>query len=224
MNWGGLYLYKGFLQLVPKLYRERVISNGGYKMKREIMNQNTCNHVLYSYENGGHYIKNAISYITDGIKAGDSIILIENERNLKKLFTQLESQLTNEQLERINVISNFEFYLARGSYQAPAVLEQMRKTITPYLESDTPFRSWANVEWGLLEDPSQTVDWFEKETDKAVHEYGLKVVCAYEAARMPDCLQSTLEKSHPYIMTDENFYKSYTYDPSIMMVKKGDGT
>ncbi|OAT80482.1 hypothetical protein A6P54_13915 [Bacillus sp. MKU004] len=193
-------------------------------MKREIMNQNTCNHVLYSYENGGHYIKNAISYITDGIKAGDSIILIENERNLKKLFTQLESQLTNEQLERINVISNFEFYLARGSYQAPAVLEQMRKTITPYLESDTPFRSWANVEWGLLEDPSQTVDWFEKETDKAVHEYGLKVVCAYEAARMPDCLQSTLEKSHPYIMTDENFYKSYTYDPSIMMVKKGDGT
>lgn len=224
MNWGGLYLYKGFLQLVPKLYIERVISNGGYKMKREIMNQNTCNHVLYSYENGGHYIKNAISYITDGIKAGDSIILIENERNLKKLFTQLESQLTNEQLERINVISNFEFYLARGSYQAPAVLEQMRKTITPYLESDTPFRSWANVEWGLLEDPSQTVDWFEKETDKAVHEYGLKVVCAYEAARMPDCLQSTLEKSHPYIMTDENFYKSYTYDPSIMMVKKGDGT
>jgi MEDS: MEthanogen/methylotroph, DcmR Sensory domain len=197
---------------------------GGYKMKSELMNQNTSTHVLYSYESGDHYIKNAISYIIDGIEAGDSIILIENERNLKILFKQLENRLTNDQLEKINVISNFEFYLARGSYHAPAVLEQMRKTITPYLESDTPFRSWANVEWGLLEDPSQTVDWFEKETDKAVHEYGLKVVCAYEAARMPNSLQLTLEKSHPYIMTDENFYKSYTYDPSHMMVKKGDGS
>ncbi|NQD66500.1 hypothetical protein HP456_11285 [Bacillus haikouensis] len=148
------------------------------------------------------------------MEAGDTVILIENERNLKILLKQLGNRLTSDQLEKIHVISNFEFYLTRGSYETSGVFEQMTKTITPYLEEDIPFRSWANVEWGLLEDPSQIVDWFEKETDKAVQQYGLKVVCAYEAARMPEDMQSVLEKSHPHIMTDDNLTASTSYKNS----------
>ncbi|WP_175990526.1 MEDS domain-containing protein [Bacillus sp. Marseille-Q1617] len=191
-------------------------------MKDQILNLNTCAHVLYSYENGESYIKNVIVYISEGIKSGDSVILIENERNIKIIFKQLKSRLTDDQLEKVHAISNFEFYLTRGSYHPPAVYEQLTKTITPYIENGIPFRSWANVEWGSLDDPSQIIDWFEKETDRAVLQYKLKVVCAYGKEKMPAEMQSILEKSHPHIMTDDNLMKSNTYDPSHMLVKKGD--
>lgn len=176
-----------------------------------LLDENQCTHILYSYNDRNRYLENAIAYILEGIEKGDSVVLIENDRNLKVLLTQLNNQLTSDQLKRIHVISNFDFYLSSGSYHPPAIYEQLTKSINPFLENDISFRSWTNVEWGTLEDPASIIEWFEEETDRAIHEHNLTIVCAYESGKMPDHLEEALKKSHRHIMTDEDIVISKIY-------------
>lgn len=183
-------------------------------MKEEIGNLlagNQRTHVLYAYKDRNKYLENAIAYILEGIETGDSVVLIENERNLNVLLKRLENQLTSSQLERIQVISNFDFYQSSGSYHPPAIYEQLTKTITPYLEKGLSFRSWTNVEWGTLENPSSIIEGFETETDRAIHEHNLTIVCAYDSEKMPDHLEEALKKSHGHIMTDDDIMISKVY-------------
>lgn len=173
---------------------------------------NPCAHILYCYDNIDSYIEKVLAFLLDGVESGETVILIESEKNLKLLFNRLKEKLTDNQLKQVHTISNFEFYLSSGSYHPPAIYEQLIKIYTPYFEGDAPFRTWTNVEWGALEDPAHIVDWFEKETDKVVNEQELTLVCAYEAEKMPADMQSILEKSHPYIMTDEDLIDSTLYN------------
>lgn len=174
---------------------------------------NACTHVLYCYQNRESYISNTVNYLLEGIKTGDSVILIESERNLNILTPHLKTKLSESEFENIHTMSNFEFYLSSGSYHPPAIYENLIKSITPFLEENIPFRTWTNVEWGTQDDPAHIVDWFETETDKVVHEHNLTLVCAYEAERMPPDLQSILERTHPHIMYDENLTESLSYLP-----------
>ncbi|MGF3105428.1 MEDS domain-containing protein [Rossellomorea sp. DUT-2] len=176
-----------------------------------LLNENQCTHILYSYHDRNRYLENAVAYVLEGIEKGDSVVLIENERNLNVLLKRLNNHLTSDQLKKIHVISNFDFYQSSGSYHPPAIYEQLTKSITPFLENDIPFRSWTNVEWGTLEDPASIIEWFEEETDRAIHEYDLTIVCAYESEKMPDHLEDALKKSHGHIMTDEDIVISKVY-------------
>jgi MEDS: MEthanogen/methylotroph, DcmR Sensory domain len=167
-----------------------------------------CTHILYCYHNIDMYIKKVTAYLVDGVKSGETVILIESEKNLIAMNERLKADLTDDQMKRVHIISNFDFYLSSGSYHPPAIYEQLMKIYTPYFNGDTPFRTWTNVEWGVLEDPAHIVDWFEKETDKLVNEQQLTLVCAYEAEKMPADMQAILEQSHPHIMTDEDLIES----------------
>ncbi|MGR3765545.1 MEDS domain-containing protein [Rossellomorea sp. NS-SX7] len=168
-----------------------------------LVKTNPCTHILYCYQNKEMYMKNVLAYLVDGIESGETVILIESEKNLKMLVDRLKEKLTDNQFKQVHAVSNFEFYLSSGSYHPPAIYEQLINIYTPYFEGNAPFRTWTNVEWGGLEDPAHIVDWFEQETDKIVNEQKMTLVCAYEADKMPVDMQSILEKSHPYIMTDE---------------------
>ncbi len=177
-----------------------------------VLNESSCAHILYQYEDLDRYFQNVIAYISEGIEGGESVILIENERNILILKNQLEKMLSSSQLEKITTINNYDFYQSSGSYHPPAIFEQLIDMNSPYIENNIPFRTWTHVEWGTLENPSPIVEWFERETDKVIHEQGLKVVCAYESCKMHDDLKSSLKKRHPNIMTDENLYISHVYE------------
>ncbi|MCA1061591.1 MEDS domain-containing protein [Rossellomorea aquimaris] len=181
---------------------------------RDLIADNECTHVLYAYQDREKYLKNAIIYTLEGIEMGETVILIENERNMNVLQKHLNRQLTSSQLKKVHAISNFDFYQSSGSYHPPAIYEQLMKTITPYLENQISFRSWTNVEWGTLEDPCSIIEWFETETDRVVHEHKLKVVCAYDYEKMPEYLGEALKKSHGHLMTDENILSSKVYSES----------
>ncbi|WP_409250787.1 MEDS domain-containing protein [Bacillus sp. SCS-153A] len=181
-----------------------------------------CTHVLYCYENRESYLNNAVDYLVAGIENGESVILIESERNLLSLMEILKGKLTEQQFEKIHTISNFEFYLSHGSYHPPAIYEQLTKTVTPYFENDIPFRTWTNVEWGTLQEPKKIVDWFEREVDKVVHEHDMTLVCAYDAEKMPAELQTVLEMSHPHIMTDEDLLNSISYETGKAKIEIGE--
>ncbi|WP_226677151.1 MEDS domain-containing protein [Rossellomorea aquimaris] len=177
----------------------------------ELIEGNECTHVLYAYQDREKYLENTITYILEGIESGEHVILIENERNMNVLLMELNSQLTNDQLEKVHSVSNFDFYQSSGSYHPPAIYEQLMKTITPFIENGVAFRSWTNVEWGALEDPCSIVDWFENETDRVVHELNLTVVCAYDSEKMPDQLEESLKKNHGHLMSDQDISTSKIY-------------
>ncbi|WP_421378128.1 MEDS domain-containing protein [Bacillus salacetis] len=180
-----------------------------------------CTHILYSHGNNDSYFKNAVDYLVDGVESGESVILIESERNLLILEALLAEKLTKEQMKKVNMVNNYEFYQSSGSYHPPVIFEQVNKTLNPYLENDISFRTWTNVEWGTLEDPSHIVDYFEKGVDQVVYEHELTLVCAYEAEKMPPGMQSVLEETHLHIMTDDDLIKSVLYKTAAPKIGAG---
>jgi hypothetical protein len=161
-------------------------------------------HVLYSYNEMENYIKQVLSYIQDGIMAGDYVILVENDRIYPIIQKELSTRLTKDQMELLHFVNNFDFYCSSGSYHPPAIEEYFNKTVQPYVENKISFRSWAHVEWATLEEPLHIIEEFERTVDKAVNLLSFPLICAYKGERMPDYLKTILLETHPYVLKDDD--------------------
>ncbi len=161
-------------------------------------------HVLYSYNEMENYIKQVLSYIQDGIMAGDYVILVENDRIYPIIHKELSTRLTKDQMELLHFVNNFDFYCSSGSYHPPAIEEYFNKTVQPYVENKISFRSWAHVEWATLEEPLHIIEEFERTVDKAVNLLSFPLICAYKGERMPEYLKTILLETHPYVLEDDD--------------------
>lgn len=172
-------------------------------------------HVLYSYNEMENYIKQVLSYIQDGIMAGDYVILVENDRIYPIIHKELSTRLTKDQMELLHFVNNFDFYCSSGSYHPPAIEEYFNKTVQPYVENKISFRSWAHVEWATLEEPLHIIEEFERTVDKAVNLLSFPLICAYKGERMPDYLKTILLETHPYVLKDDDIIVCEQYLPSV---------
>jgi len=173
-------------------------------------------HVLYSYNEMENYIKQVLSYIQDGIMAGDYVILVENDRIYPIIHKELSTRLTKEQMKLLHFVNNFDFYCSSGSYHPPAIEEYFNKTVQPYVENKISFRSWAHVEWATLEEPLHIIEEFERTVDKAVNLLSFPLICAYKGERMPDYLKTILLETHPYVLKDDDIIICEQYLPSSL--------
>jgi len=173
-------------------------------------------HVLYSYNEMENYIKQVLSYIQDGIMAGDYVILVENDRIYPLIHKELSARLTKDQMELLHFVNNFDFYCSSGSYHPPAIEEYFNKTVHPYVENKISFRSWAHVEWATLEEPLHIIEEFERTVDKAVNVLSFPLICAYKGERMPDYLKTILLETHPYVLKDDDIIICEQYLPSSL--------
>jgi hypothetical protein len=172
-------------------------------------------HVLYSYNEMENYIKQVLSYIQDGIMAGDYVILVENDRIYPLIHKELSTRLTKEQMKLLHFVNNFDFYCSSGSYHPPAIEEYFNKTVQPYVENKISFRSWAHVEWATLEEPLHIIEEFERTVDKAVNLLSFPLICAYKGERMPEYLKTILLETHPYVLEDDDITICEQYLPSV---------
>lgn len=172
-------------------------------------------HVLYSYNEMENYIKQVLSYIQDGIMAGDYVILVENDRIYPIIHKELSTRLTKDQMKLLHFVNNFDFYCSSGSYHPPAIEEYFNKTVQPYVENKISFRSWAHVEWATLEEPLHIIEEFERTVDKAVNLLSFPLICAYKGERMPDYLKTILLETHPYVLKDDDIIVCEQYLPSV---------
>ncbi|WP_270181360.1 MEDS domain-containing protein [Alkalihalobacillus sp. CinArs1] len=170
-----------------------------------------CVHVLYAYQGRSNYVKQVLGFIQDGIKAGEHVILIENEPVYRLIEKELSRLLTEEDRSYVHRINNFDFYFSSGSYHPPAIVEHFQKSVEPFVENNVSFRSWAHVEWASMEEPLHIIEDFERIVDRAVHEYSFPLICAYEDERMPDYLIDILMETHPYVLMEEEFITSKQY-------------
>ncbi|CAM3811443.1 hypothetical protein GCM10009865_02380 [Aeromicrobium ponti] len=172
-------------------------------------------HVLYSYNGMEKYIEQVVSFIHNGILAGEYVILIENDRVYPLIHKELSTRLTKDQMEYIHRVNNLDFYYSSGSYHPPAIHDYFNKMVQPYLENKLPFRSWAHVEWATMKDPLHLIEDFEKIVDEAVNLLSFPLICAYKGERMPDYLRRILMETHPYILLEDDVVVSELY-PSLM--------
>jgi hypothetical protein len=186
-------------------------------MNQMLKNQKSA-HLFYSFSNTQKYIHNTVAYILDGIESGESILLIESERILPHLLTELKKHVNEKDSQRIHHISNFDFYFSSGSYHPPAIFKYIERSLQPFLDNKIPVRTWTHVEWSTIKGPLSIIEELEEGVDKLVTELDLKVMCAYEETDMPDILTSALLRTHKYIMTDDDLFYSDQYNEENLKV------
>ena len=173
-------------------------------------------HVLYSYYDMENYLKQLLSFIQDGVAAGDYVILIENDCVYPIIYKELCTLLKKDQMKFIHFVNSFDFYWLSGSYHPPAIEAYFKKTVQPYVENEVSFRSWAHVEWASMKEPMYLIKDFEKIVDQAVNLLSFPLICAYDGNRMPDHLKTILMETHPYVLMEDDFIVSEEYQPSCV--------
>ncbi|WP_153732096.1 MEDS domain-containing protein [Sporosarcina obsidiansis] len=168
-------------------------------------------HVLYSYENLNKYVDQAVTYIEDGVKAGEYTIIIENERIYPLIQKELSKRITKEQMPFVHFVNNFHFYYSSGSYHPPAIVNYFEQTVQRYVENKLSFRSWAHVEWATMKGPLHIIKELEIIIDEAVNELSFPLICAYAKERMPDYLLTLLLETHPLVLINDELILSNQY-------------
>ena len=194
-----------------------MIGNSGGPVNKE-MNQlfekQRNMHILYPYKEKTDYFNQVLSFIEDGIAAGDYVILVENDRNYPIIHNELLTRLTEEQMNMVHFVNSFTFYRSSGSYDPPAIEAYFIKTVQPYVKNKIRFRAWAHVEWASMVEPLHLIEDFERIADNAVCLLKFPLICAYEAKRMPDYLNKILLETHAYILQEDDLIISEDYTPT----------
>ncbi|OOE12249.1 MEDS domain-containing protein [Fictibacillus arsenicus] len=178
----------------------------------ELLLGNKSAHLLYAFNSMDNYMKTVVRYILDGIAKDQSIILIENEKYLPFVMRELKIHLTDNELEKIHIVNNFDFYFSTGSYHPPAILGHIEKMYKPLLDQNKSIRTWTHVEWSTIEGPLAIVEELEKVVDKLSADLGLTIMCAYEEEGMPESLRLSLLRTHKFILNDDGVDYSDYYD------------
>lgn len=170
-------------------------------------------HVLFFYTGMQSYMEEVLGFIYAGIEAGEYVVLIDNDRNFKKISEQLKARLIPIQLKQLHYVNSLDFYFSSGSYHPPAITDYFNKTVQPYINQNITFRSWAHVEWATMDEPFHLIGDFERVVDNAVNEISFPLICAYGERKMPSTLETILLETHPYILKKEKLVFSQIYIP-----------
>lgn len=168
-------------------------------------------HILYVFQDTEKYINNALAFIKTGIKMGDYILVIENERITVKLNERLKACLSPEDWKDVSFVSNFEFYYISEDFHVPSIISTFARKLSPHLDQNRTVRTWAHVEWGARDDIASKVTSFEHLADEGVREMKVVSVCAYNERDICERLEEKLCTSHQFKMTDDEMKRSPIY-------------
>jgi MEDS: MEthanogen/methylotroph, DcmR Sensory domain len=175
--------------LIVDLYKNCKANNGG--------------HICYLYNNEENYITNAVSFIVAGIKNGDNILLLENDRHIRQIKTRLEKELTTEELSYLQVINNFDFYYTHGNFHPQTVVDQFIKNTETQLQKRASISTWGLIEWREDQEICNSIAKYEQELHKHLDGKGIVSVCVYNADRVTDSFQQVLQDCHGIVMNEK---------------------
>lgn len=166
-------------------------------------------HILYPYTDIEEYRRQSLTFIEEGIAAGEQVILIENEKITADLLRELNRRYSAEQLDAVHFVNSLYFYRSSGSYNPISIIEYFNKTIQPFVDSDVLFRSWAHVEWSGTEEPHHLIRDCETASEDLVEQYAFPHICAYGKNRLSANLTKVLLDTHSYVIAEEELAISH---------------
>ena len=169
-------------------------------------------HILYLTEQSDRYIANAVSFIADGVRQGDRVLMVENPRIYPLIQEKLQQILSDEELDLIHYVNNFDFYWRKGNFQPEAILEYFEKIVGSFTSDGRHCRTWGHIEWGSQEDIEEKILSYESEINVSIPKAQVISICAYDSLRVSDQLLERLMHLHGYFMKDTSiaaltFYK-----------------
>ena len=171
----------------------------------------TEGHIFYRFHDEGVYINKLITFIKVGIERKQHILIIENMRTILKIKSKIELMFSDEQLQSILMVNNFDYYLSSGDFNTKTILKYFKKDISTIKRYNSSIRTWARVEWASNEPDEELLKEFESSADDFVTEARMLSVCAYVSNRLSSSLKTALEQFHKYLMTDDEFHLSSLY-------------
>lgn len=175
----------------------------------------SLDHILYIFENQNLYIQNLIAYIKTGIEKRHHLLIIENEKIYYEVKGIINTLFSSEEKDFIHYVDNVTFYGCYGDFHMHNIVEHFSDILDPFIKNNITIRTWAHVEWKEQDAISTKLEEFEQLADNAVNEIGIMSVCAYSGLELPASLQTTLMRSHKYLMTDQELFHSTLYKNCI---------
>jgi len=172
-------------------------------------------HILYFFDDQSNYIENMIAYIKAGLERDHHLLIIENPAIYRLVEPLLGKFFSDEQLKCIHYIDNYTFYGYYGDFHVHSIVENFGEILQPFFNDTISIRTWAHVEWRKLDDIANKLEEFENLADCSVNGMGLMSVCAYASSDLSASLQTTMMRSHEYLMTDTEFVRSPLYRKSL---------
>ncbi|MFC6038981.1 MEDS domain-containing protein [Paenisporosarcina macmurdoensis] len=172
----------------------------------------TKGHIFYRFQDEEAYLKNLISFILAGIENKEQILIIENMRNLPKIKDKIDMLISDEQQTSIRLVNNFEYYLSKGDFHTPTILNFFQKDLSALKNLNTSIRTWAHVEWTSSEPDTELLKEFESTADKFVLKEDMLSVCAYSSSHLTSTMNIALEQLHKYVLTDGSLSVSSLYN------------
>lgn len=169
-------------------------------------------HVFYEFQDEETYMKNLISFIKSGIDNKQPILIIESMRILPKIRERIDMFVSEEQKSTIRLVNNFEYYLSKGDFHTPTIINYFQKDLSSLSEFNSPIRTWAHVEWTSSQPDNELMKEFESTANDFVLEENMLSVCAYSSTHLSPNMTVALEELHQYVMTDESFSVSSLYN------------
>lgn len=172
----------------------------------------TKGHIFYRFQDEEAYLENLISFIFTGIENKQQILIIENMRNLPKIKAKIDLLVSDEQQTSIRLVNNFEYYLSKGDFHTPTILNYFQKDLSALKNLNTPIRTWAHVEWTSSEPDAELLKEFESTADEFVLKEEMLSVCAYSSTHLTSTMNIALEQLHNYVLTDDSLSVSSLYN------------
>ncbi|TCN26504.1 MEDS domain-containing protein [Mesobacillus foraminis] len=176
-------------RMIVELYKDFKVNDGG--------------HICYLYNNESNYMTNVVSFIVTGIRNGDYILLLENDRNILQIKEMLQNELSEKELTYLLFINNFDFYYSYGNFHPHTIVNHFVENIEPHLQKGASICTWGLVEWREDKEIHKNIAEYEEQIHKIVNEKGIVSVCAYDASRTSDSLKKVLHNCHGVLMSDE---------------------
>ncbi|WP_162920100.1 MEDS domain-containing protein [Paenisporosarcina cavernae] len=167
-------------------------------------------HVYYRYSSNQIYIERLKEFIADGIQQNQSILIIDNMRNIPILEGLLKKEFPTAGPQEIHLVNNYDFYLSNGDFNTSTILDHFEKELSRFNNSKE-IRSWAQVEWSSTTPDTEKAEEFESYADEYILDQKMLTVCAYSTQRLTERLHETLASTHLHLLTDTSYEISPLY-------------
>lgn len=169
-------------------------------------------HILYTYDDLGPYIDNAVSFIITGLQQGQHILYIDSSPRYELVMEKLRERGFEHKPEWLLYVDNQFFYRTFEAFSAKEVHRQFTELLQPLLDSGTPVRTWGHVEWNRYLPNEEELVRYERKSDETVGQVGVLTVCVYSGRQLSASLQTQLMETHEYVMTDRKLTRSSLYE------------
>ncbi|MBE4906441.1 MEDS domain-containing protein [Bacillus luteolus] len=168
-------------------------------------------HILYMYNETNQYVRNAVSFIHEGIKREEVVFVIETDEMITNIKKYLSAKnLHDRQLNSIIYINDHEFYFKGELFNYNGAGGKLTNLVQPYINSGYHIRTWGRVPVPS-KDPIERLVSHECNCDQFVSEKRVISVCCYNGLTTPAYVQNELLKSHTHLITDDEYTKSPFY-------------